>query len=37
MIYTLTLNPAIDYFLDLGEELLETEVNRACGEQFKAG
>ena len=28
MIYTLTLNPAIDYFLDLGEELWGTVQGR---------
>jgi len=37
MIYTVTLNPAIDYFITLGGELMIDEVNRGTDERFKAG
>ena len=37
MIYTVTLNPAIDYFITLGGELMIDEVNRGTDELFKAG
>lgn len=37
MIYTLTLNPAIDYFITLKTNLMIDEVNRGTGEFFKAG
>ncbi len=37
LIYTVTLNPALDYFVDVAAELMETEVNRAQKECFKVG
>ncbi len=37
MIYTVTLNPAIDYFITLNNPLLVDEVNRGSNELFKAG
>ena len=37
MIYTITLNPAIDYFITLHETLLVDEVNRGSHEIYKAG
>ena len=37
MIYTITLNPAIDYFITLYETLLVDEVNRGSHEIYKAG
>lgn len=37
MIYTITLNPAIDYFITLNEKLLVDEVNRGSHEIYKAG
>ena len=37
MIYTITLNPAIDYFITLDETLLVYEVNRGSHEIYKAG
>ena len=37
MIYTITLNPAIDYFITLDETLLVDEVNRGSHEIYKAG
>ena len=37
MIYTITLNPAIDYFITLHETLLVDEVNRGNHEIYKAG
>ena len=37
MIYTITLNPAIDYFITLNHELLVDEVNRGSNEIYKAG
>ena len=37
MIYTITLNPAIDYFITLNNELLVDEVNRGSNEIYKAG
>lgn len=36
MIYTITLNPSIDYFITISGELMDTEVNRSDSEQFKA-
>ena len=37
MIYTFTLNPAIDYFLTIGSNLMVDEVNRGTGAIYKAG
>lgn len=37
MIYTITLNPSIDYFITLNETLLVDEVNRGSHEIYKAG
>ena len=37
MIYTFTLNPAIDYFLTIGSDLMVDEVNRGTGAIYKAG
>ena len=37
MIYTITLNPAIDYFITLHETLLVDEVNRGNHEIYKTG
>ncbi len=37
MIYTFTLNPAIDYFLSIDHELMIDEVNRGTDAIFKAG
>ncbi len=37
MIYTITLNPAIDYFITLDNQLLVDEVNRGNHEIYKAG
>lgn len=37
MIYTVTLNPAIDYFVQLPEKLMMDEVNRGRNEVYKAG
>ena len=37
MIYTITLNSAIDYFITLNETLLVDEVNRGSHEIYKAG
>jgi 1-phosphofructokinase len=37
MIFTLTLNPSIDYYLTVDQPLMDTEVNRATHEQLKAG
>ncbi len=36
MIYTVTLNPAVDYFMEIGGELMSEEVNRGRNEIFKA-
>ena len=36
MIYTLTLNPAIDYYMEIRGELKEEEVNRGRHEIYKA-
>lgn len=36
MIYTLTLNPAIDYFITLNSSLMVDEVNRGSNDLFKA-
>ena len=36
MIYTLTLNPAIDYFITLNSSLMIDEVNRGSNDLFKA-
>ncbi len=36
MIYTLTMNPAIDYFMRVEEALMDTEVNRAEDVMLKA-
>ena len=35
MIYTITLNPSIDYFITISGELMDTEVNRADSEKYK--
>lgn len=37
MIYTITLSPAIDYYITLNQELLVDEVNRGNHEIYKAG
>ena len=37
MIYTFTLNPAVDYFLTIRNELMVDEVNRGTDAIFKAG
>lgn len=37
MIYTITLNPSVDYFIGVAKELMDTEVNRADYERLKAG
>ena len=37
MIYTFTLNPCIDYYLTIGNELMIDEVNRGTDAVFKAG
>ena len=37
MIYTFTLNPAIDYFLTIKNELMVDEVNRGTDAIYKAG
>jgi 1-phosphofructokinase len=37
MIYTVTLNPAVDYFITLQDKLMVDEVNRGSQEVFKAG
>ncbi|MEG0094180.1 1-phosphofructokinase family hexose kinase [Anaerorhabdus sp.] len=37
MIYTLTMNPSIDYFVTLSDHLLIDEVNRTVDENFKPG
>lgn len=37
MIYTITLNPAIDYFITLDQKLMIDEVNRGNHEIYKAG
>lgn len=37
MIYTFTLNPAVDYFLSIQNELMIDEVNRGTNAIFKAG
>lgn len=37
MIYTFTLNPAVDYFLSIQNELMVDEVNRGTDAIFKAG
>ena len=36
MIYTLTLNPAIDYYMEIQGDLRDEGVNRARNERFKA-
>ena len=36
MIYTLTMNPAIDYYMQIDTDLIDGEVNRANEIQFKA-
>lgn len=36
MIYTLTLNPAIDYYMEISGDLMQEEVNRGRHERFKA-
>lgn len=37
MIYTITLNPSIDYFVEVKGSMMDTEVNRADREKFKGG
>ncbi len=37
MIYTITLNPAVDYFITLDQKLMIDEVNRGNHEIYKAG
>lgn len=37
MIYTITFNPSIDYFIEVYGPLLDTEVNRADHERLKGG
>lgn len=37
MIYTITLNPSLDYFMMVNDELIEDEVNRSINEEYKAG
>ena len=37
MIYTITLNPAVDYFLEINGDLIIDEVNRGTNAIFKAG
>ncbi|MBQ6333691.1 MAG: 1-phosphofructokinase family hexose kinase [Erysipelotrichaceae bacterium] len=37
MIYTFTLNPAVDYFLTINNDLMIDEVNRGTDAKFKAG
>ena len=37
MIYTFTLNPAIDYFLTIRNDLMVDEVNRGSDAIYKAG
>lgn len=37
MIYTITLNPAVDYFISLPSKLVKNEVNRGTDEIYKAG
>lgn len=37
MIYTITLNPAVDYFISLPSNLVKNEVNRGTDEIYKAG
>ena len=36
MIYTLTLNPAVDYYMETAGELKQNNVNRGKNERFKA-
>lgn len=37
MIYTITLNPALDYYMMVDKELIDDEVNRSEREVYKAG
>lgn len=37
MIYTITLNPALDYYMVIDKELIDDEVNRSNHEMYKAG
>lgn len=37
MIYTITMNPSIDYYLILEDRLIENEVNRTTKEYYKVG
>ena len=37
MIYTFTLNPAVDYYISLPTEIMWDEVNRGTDETYKAG